>query len=72
MMTKEFVSRVLREMIVDTKKYRYIRKDCTGADEQWFEICRIPLAELDTTSDWVTVYDSRNAPEVTRAKEEPI
>ena len=67
-MTKEFVNKVLRELIVDTKKYRYIRKDCTGAAEQWFEIRRMPLADLDTAADWVTVYDSRNAAEVQDAK----
>ena len=57
-MTKEFIRKVIREFIVDTKTYRYIRKDVNGATEQWMEIRRIPLSALDTTAaidGWETV-----------------
>jgi hypothetical protein len=57
-MTKEFIDRVIREGIVDTKTYRYIRKDMTGATEQWVEIRRLPIDKLDTTAaidGWETV-----------------
>lgn len=60
-MKKEFIEKVLRELIVDTKQFRYIRKDRTDEAEQWFEIRRKRLEDLDTGSDWETVYDSRNA-----------
>ena len=57
-MTKEFIGKVIRDGIVDTKTYRYIRKDVTGLTEQWMEIRRIPLSALDTTAaidGWETV-----------------
>jgi hypothetical protein len=63
-MKKEFIEKVLRELIVDTKQYRYIRKDCSDAAEQWLEIRRLPLTGLDTTAaidGWETVYDSRKS-----------
>lgn len=46
-MTKNFENRVIREMIVDTRKYRYISRD--------EHIYRLPLDLLDTTAalhDW--------------------
>lgn len=58
-MKKTFIMRVLVERIVDTKQYRYIRRDRTGEREQWYEIQRLPLSRLDTTAEWETVYDSR-------------
>lgn len=57
-MTKDFINRVIREGIVDTKNYRYIRKDMNNATEQWLEIRRLPLSALDTTAaidGWETV-----------------
>ena len=61
-MTKQFINRVLRELTVDTKQYRYNVVDCHNLNEQWREIRRLPLSKLDTTAaltDWKTVYDSR-------------
>lgn len=57
-MKKEFVERVIRERIVDTKDYRYVVEECSGFNEQWLEIRRIKLADLDTTAaidGWETV-----------------
>lgn len=57
-MKKEFIERVIRERVVDTKTYRYIVKDCYDATEQWAEIRRLPLADLNTTAaidGWETV-----------------
>lgn len=57
-MNSNFYNRVIREQIVDTKKYRYIAKECNGADEQWTEIRRLPIESLDTTAaidGWETV-----------------
>lgn len=57
-MTKDFINRVIREGIVDTKNFRYIRKDMNNATEQWMEIRRLPLSALDTTAaidGWETV-----------------
>lgn len=57
-MNSNFYDRVIREQIVDTKKYRYIAKECHGVDEQWIEIQRLPIESLDTTAaidGWETV-----------------
>ncbi len=57
-MTEKFMQKVLREGIVDTKKYRYVRRDVTGLKNQWIEIRRLPIADLDTTAaidGWETV-----------------
>jgi len=57
-MTQEFINKVRREGIVDTQTYRYICKDMSSATEQWLEIQRLPLEQLDTTAaidGWVTV-----------------
>lgn len=57
-MTQKFIDKVIREGIVDTKIYRYIRKDMTNATEQWLEIRRLPITDLDTTNaidGWETV-----------------
>ena len=62
MMSKNFRERVIYERIVDTKLYRYITVDRHNATEQWREIHRIPLSDLDTTAainGWETVWDSR-------------
>ena len=53
-MKKEFVEKVMRELIVDTRKYRYICADCCDHSE----IRRLPLEYLDTTAAldvWETV-----------------
>lgn len=57
-MRKEFRDRIMREGIVDTRNYRYASKECCNASEQWLEIRRLPLAQLDTTAaidGWETV-----------------
>lgn len=53
-MKKEFVEKVMRELIVDTRKYRYFCADCCDRSE----IRRLPLEYLDTTAalyGWETV-----------------
>ena len=53
-MKKEFVEKVMRELIVDTRKYRYIFADCCDRSE----IRRLPLEYLDRTAaldGWETV-----------------
>lgn len=55
-MKKEFIEKVIREGIVDTKDYRYICKGNT--------IKRLPIASLDTTTaidGWETVYTMDDA-----------
>lgn len=51
-MKKEFIERVIREGIVDTRKYRYIMKAP--------KILRLPRIYLDTTKaidEWEVVYE---------------
>lgn len=58
-MTKGFVTRVLNERIVDTRKYRYVVVECYDHASQWLEIHRLPISDLDTTAaidGWETVY----------------
>lgn len=53
-MKKEFVKKVMRELIVDTRKYRYICADFCDRSE----IRRLPIEYLDTTAaldGWETV-----------------
>lgn len=57
-MTVEFEKKVMREGIVDTKKYRYVVKECHDSNSQWAEIRRLPIEKLDTISaagEWETV-----------------
>ena len=57
-MTQEFIDRIMRERIVDTRNYRYIVTEQHDAERQWAEIKRLPLDKLDTTAaltDWVSV-----------------
>lgn len=57
-MTKEFIDRIMRERIVDTRNYRYVVSEVHNSETQWAEIKRLPLNKLDTTSaltDWETV-----------------
>ena len=54
-MTKAFIDRVLRELTVDTKTYRYN----VVMDHNVRVIKRVALADLDTTAvigGWVTVW----------------
>lgn len=54
MISKNFARRVVREGIVDTKKYRYVTKEETDG----IAIYRIPVEMLDTTvalGDWELV-----------------
>lgn len=60
MMKKEFVEKVKREGIVDTKSYRYRTAIRNGADAQKLQILRLPIEDLDTTSaidGWEVVYE---------------
>jgi len=57
-MKKEFIEKVLRERIVDTKQYRYVAKVKDG--KQY--INRLPVADLDTTAaidGWETVWSEK-------------
>ena len=61
-MTKAFINRVLIERIVDTRNYRYIVEECYNADDQWQEIRRLPIDDLDTTAaidGWEAVWTSK-------------
>lgn len=52
-MKKEFFEKVIRQGIVDTKKYRYKYSEDDGT------VKRLPLADLDTTEalrGWETVH----------------
>ena len=63
-MTKQFTQKVLTIGSVDTRKYRYIVKECHNCTAQWAEIHRLPLSVLDTTAaidGWEVVWSSRNA-----------
>ena len=63
-MTKKFIERVLKEKSVDTNKYRYLFVPCYNVDEQWYEIIRLPLVDLDTTAaiyGWETIWTSKEA-----------
>lgn len=58
-MTKEFIARVKREGIVDTKKYRYVYKYITRAHVEY--ITRLPIMWVDTAKalnewEWEAVY----------------
>jgi hypothetical protein len=58
LMTKALIHRVMRELIVDTRKYRYKFDSNNG------QIRRIPLEYLDTTAaltEWETVADLAEA-----------
>ena len=57
-MNKAIRERILRGEIVDTQKYRYRLVFCQDAENQWAEIRRLPLKDLDTTAaidGWKTV-----------------
>lgn len=43
-MKKDFIERVKKERIVDTKTYRYV------VDEEMGQIKRLPIKNLDTTA----------------------
>lgn len=61
-MKKEFIAKVIREGIVDTEKYRYTAHLVNGPEEQYTEIRRLPLADLDTTAalePWEVVWTDR-------------
>lgn len=57
-LSKAFIERVRKEYIVDTRKYRYVTKECNDIEHQWLEIRRLPISALDTTAaidGWETV-----------------
>lgn len=49
-MTKNFEAKVLRELTVDTAKYRYNVKVNYGYDKVTKGIYRLPINDLDTTA----------------------
>lgn len=60
-MKKSFIEKVIREGIVDTKKYRYVFRIEYGTEEQKAVIERIPINYLDTTAvfePWERVWNS--------------
>ena len=61
-MMKDFIERVKREELVETKKYRYIRKEFHDVDSFGIRIERLPLTALGTTdaiNGWETVYEEK-------------
>ena len=61
-MTKQFIQKILSLGSVDTRDYRYIVKECYNANEQWREIYRLPIKDLDTTeaiNGWEKVVEIR-------------
>ena len=59
-MKKEFIEKVKREMVVDTKKYRYRTQGWNGAHTQKLQILRLPIEDLGTTAaidGWEVVYE---------------
>lgn len=57
-MKTEFINRIISERIVDTKQYRYMAVDNHNGSEQWTEIRRIQIENLDTIdaiNGWETV-----------------
>ena len=60
-MKKEFAERVVKNGVVDTRKYRYVSKiESEYRDGAWREITMIyrkrPI-DLDTTADWEAVAE---------------
>lgn len=49
-MTEKFFRRIIREAIVDTKKYRYTIREKVVDGKQILQVIRIPLEKLDTTA----------------------
>ena len=65
-MKKEFIEKVKREQIVDTKNYRYRVQDWNGTRTQKLQILRLPIEDLGTTAaidGWEVVYEEGD-PEV--------
>lgn len=60
-MTTKFENRIIREGIVDTRKYRYVCNDYSDRRE----IKRLPIEDLDTTA----AIDGWETVKVVRAKE---
>lgn len=59
-MKKEFVEKVKREQIVDTRNYRYRTAIWNGARTQKLQILRLPIEDLGTTAaidGWEVVYE---------------
>lgn len=59
-MTEKFFKRIIREDIVDTKKYRYTNREKVVDGRQILQVIRIPLEKLNTTSafdDWEVVEE---------------
>lgn len=57
-MTQDFIKRIMHERIIDTKNYRYIVTEEHDNENQWAEIKRLPISQLDTTAaidGWKTV-----------------
>lgn len=59
-MTEKFFRKIIREDIVDTKKYRYTTREKVVDGRQILQVIRIPLEKLNTTSafdDWEVVEE---------------
>ena len=51
-MIKSFIERVIREGVVDTRKYRYVTSGSIGEI-----IKRAPIDQIEYPDAWETVYD---------------
>ena len=61
-MTKNFIAKVLREGMVDTRNYRYLAEAESSATEQWHVIKRVPMADLGTTAaidGWEVIWSAK-------------
>lgn len=61
-MTQEFINKVIRESMVDTKQYRYMTSTQNTLDHQYQVIKRLPIASLETTDaidGWEIVWDNK-------------
>lgn len=59
-MTEKFFRKIIREDIVDTKKYRYTTREKVVDGRQILQVIRIPLEKLNTTAafdEWEVVEE---------------
>ena len=63
-MTQEFINKVIRESMVDTKQYRYVAFEQNDLDHQYQVIMRMPITSLETTDaidGWEVFWDNRDS-----------
>lgn len=53
-MTNQFMNKVIRSGCVDTRKYRYIARECMR--DFGYRIYRIALSDLDTVAPWELLF----------------